>query len=289
MPKIIETTVRSSPPRPSGQISVPKGRLNKELLKYKAEKYIRLNSPVLISVLLSNLERSIGLVESMYTKKALVEQRLSDIRARLELNNSEKYKACELYVEGYTKQRSRVPVNVDNHFYHYDSDRNKFPLFSEGYLNRIIEGMADAEVEIHLIGIMESLEAERQSSKVTLLNAKNTSRVPIDNKTWEQYINPDFRYMIPDIETSIKQKVDKWKSGLNGSKVECAAFVELLLEKKYFIETGKYIVDGAGFALSRYNLDIKNMLQRRALKKRESHKIKLQFKVPNPIKLQIRY
>lgn len=84
---------------------------------------------------------------------------------------------------------------------------------------------------------------------------------PINIEKSNQYIKEELLPRLGEIESQISAKIETWKKGL--AKIECAAFVELLMDKNFFdrqfIVTGKS-KNREAFAMNRYSADIKNSL-----------------------------
>lgn len=85
------------------------------------------------------------------------------------------------------------------------------------------------------------------------------------------------------IEISLRARFSKMeeralsKSGKWESKIRCAAFLELLFDKKYFTTHTERIRTCNAFAMSRYGKDVKNQLAGTAKKDRDTHKNKLKY------------
>lgn len=72
-------------------------------------------------------------------------------------------------------------------------------------------------------------------------------------------IKPELQDRFQKVESLISDKTNHWRTGKG--KTECAAFVELLFEKKYFVNAGKKRVKISNdFAVARYGLSIQAAL-----------------------------
>lgn len=87
------------------------------------------------------------------------------------------------------------------------------------------------------------------------------------------YIVLELHDRLIELEKRMPKTIDQWKKGIR--KIECAAFCELLFEKKYFVSGSTRIKDVNSFSLSRYGVEIKIQLQKSKEKDRKTHKIRL--------------
>ncbi len=124
---------------------------------------------------------------------------------------------------------------------------------------------------------LTEMEMRQFFSKHGVTDVKSTEVVPEIEKlpTFKDLIRQELLELLSKIEDKMPTKVENWRIGKN--KIECAAFCELLFEKKYFKGKTTRIKSSNSFSLSRYGLDIKIQLQKSNEDDRKTHKTKLAY------------
>ncbi len=89
----------------------------------------------------------------------------------------------------------------------------------------------------------------------------------------EDYIKPELINRLIEIESKAHAVIETFKA----NKIKCAAWVELLMDKKYFtVEHKKTIRKSCiGFAKERYNVDISSQMQSNKKNDRAIHKLQM--------------
>lgn len=125
-----------------------------------------------------------------------------------------------------------------------------------------------AELNIEVLNpLIENLESLRNS---LIPYAKPTSQIGAVYDDWKNYVNPLF----VDLLCQVEEKVLNSKPTFD-STIRCAAFCELLYEKKYLINQKiKNRQTMASFATLRYRLNIADALKTSKKPARENHKIR---------------
>lgn len=154
--------------------------------------------------------------------------------------------------------------------------------FNEVILNdllssyKILNGTIGLKIQIPLESrillnkAIEISETDKQSK--ILENEKQPIAV---NLTWKELIDPIIlESRLPYVESKILTKIEDWKQGIN--LIECAAFCEIMFEKKWFNNGLTNRAAPYQFALSKYGANIKNQLLSKSKKNRNTHKSKLQ-------------
>ncbi|MEJ7738534.1 MAG: hypothetical protein WKF97_13975 [Chitinophagaceae bacterium] len=107
-----------------------------------------------------------------------------------------------------------------------------------------------------------------------VLNLKLTNRDQKNVLTGAQFgldlIRDELHTRLIVIEGKILSKIERWKQGFD--KIECAAFCELLFDKKYFVKGSTRIKTVNAFACSKYGNPIKNQLGKTREPARKTHK-----------------
>ena len=93
---------------------------------------------------------------------------------------------------------------------------------------------------------------------------------PVLVESWKELIIIELHDRLSEVEGKIEDKIIRWKQG--EMKIECAAFCQLLFDKKYFVAKSTKRVTVNKFALSKYGADILNQLQTKFEADRENHK-----------------
>jgi len=93
---------------------------------------------------------------------------------------------------------------------------------------------------------------------------------PVLVESWKELIKIELHDRLSEVEGKIEDKISRWKQG--EMKIECAAFCQLLFDKKYFVVKSTNRVTVNKFALSKYGADILNQLQTKFKPDSENHK-----------------
>jgi len=105
--------------------------------------------------------------------------------------------------------------------------------------------------------VLELLGSNESSAQGTVIN-KNS------------YLRPEFENRLTEIESKISNKVEQWKSG--NDKIGCAAFAEVLYNRKYLIQGKDNRQRRIHFAKNRYGINIKIQTASSKDLDREKHK-----------------
>jgi len=87
---------------------------------------------------------------------------------------------------------------------------------------------------------------------------------------WEKYIRPEFYDRLNEIEKKLGSKISEWRDGKG--KIECAAFCQLLFDKKYFVKGSTNIKSVNEYSISKYGNDVDIQLRSGKKTDREKHK-----------------
>lgn len=98
-------------------------------------------------------------------------------------------------------------------------------------------------------------------------------KLGVDKDHWKKLIKPELQNHLADIENMIESKIYIWKD--RKQLIECAAFCQLLYDRKYFVKGSTNRATVNSFALSKYKVDIKDQLDTTRKPSREKHKILL--------------
>jgi len=104
----------------------------------------------------------------------------------------------------------------------------------------------------------------------------NTSFKPSKEESieqWKNLIKDELHDRLNQIEEKIEAKISNWK--LRIDLIECAAFCQLLFDKKYFVPGSTKRKSVNSFALSKYGTDISIQLESAKNKDRETRKVML--------------
>ena len=112
----------------------------------------------------------------------------------------------------------------------------------------------------------------RQFSKYRGMENNNIQSLP-GTEYWKGLIKVELHNLLIGIEEKIKNKIGEWNQGK--SKIECAAFCQLLFDNKYFVQGSTKRVTVNKFSLSRYGTDIEIQLQSKFKIDRNKHKLLL--------------
>jgi hypothetical protein len=93
-------------------------------------------------------------------------------------------------------------------------------------------------------------------------NKKGNVKPPIETVDPMSLIRPFWRNQVIDFETTLKDKILKWKD--HGGLVECAAFCDYLYRENFFLVGSKKlrVKVCSQFALNKYDLDIRTQLKK---------------------------
>ncbi|MCX6314148.1 MAG: hypothetical protein NTX08_05380 [Sphingobacteriales bacterium] len=120
----------------------------------------------------------------------------------------------------------------------------------------------------------KDIKAQQKDTVLRWLN-NNTEHVKHEETIlqWKQYIRFEFYERLSEIEKKIEDKVSEWKEG-NG-KIECAAFCQLLFDKKYFVKGSTKRKSVNEYSISKFGNDVYIQLESGKKNDREKHKILL--------------
>jgi hypothetical protein len=128
----------------------------------------------------------------------------------------------------------------------------------------------------HIEDVIDYYQKVLSLKRKPLLNTNSQTtptKTAIGTGNGFQFIRPELHDMIKEVENKMKEKVEKWKTG--SAKIECAGFVELLFERRYFEPTKSKVKTMVSFALSRYGSDIEIQLKPAKRVERRTHKQRL--------------
>ncbi|MBP6023929.1 hypothetical protein [Ferruginibacter sp.] len=119
----------------------------------------------------------------------------------------------------------------------------------------------------------EATQNKEQISKME--NEANTWQIENNRSTtppllWQGFIKIELQGRLQEIENKINDKISNWK--LRIDLIECAAFCQLLYDKKYFVTGATSIVSVNKFALNKYGTEITIQLKSAKRKDRNTHK-----------------
>ena len=87
---------------------------------------------------------------------------------------------------------------------------------------------------------------------------------------WKKVIKIELHNRVTDIELKIENKISNWKQRI--SLIECAAFCQLLFDKKYFNAGSTRVKTVNSFSVNKYGVSIEIQLQTAKKAAREKHK-----------------
>ena len=93
------------------------------------------------------------------------------------------------------------------------------------------------------------------------------------SESWKDLIIIELYDSLSMVENKIESKISQWKQG--EMKIECAAFCQLLFDKKYFVTGSTKRATVNKFALNKYGMDISTQLVSKFKEDREKHKLLL--------------
>ncbi|MBD0333283.1 MAG: hypothetical protein ICV66_11565 [Chitinophagaceae bacterium] len=132
-----------------------------------------------------------------------------------------------------------------------------------------------------VITMHRSMATSAQSGIISVNNVGNKSQKPSEqsedggNSQIDplDYIKPELHRHLEVIESRLQEKIGKWKQ--REKLIECAAFCEIIFERKWFVEGATRIKSLNNFALGRYGIDITNQLKAGKKEDRNTHKVRL--------------
>ncbi len=92
----------------------------------------------------------------------------------------------------------------------------------------------------------------------------------VDKYHWKKLIKPELQNHLEDIEKKIETNISTWKD--RNLLIECAAFCQLLYDKRYFVKGTTNRVSVNSFAKSKYGVDIEKQLESSKRNDRNTHK-----------------
>lgn len=138
--------------------------------------------------------------------------------------------------------------------------REKFKaLFS---LNEIEEEIKNSIENIELSILLKS----NNQKSIQLTSKQNL----VQTSTVNELIKHDLLDRLSELECKIQDKITDWKQ--RKDLIGCAAFCQLLFDKKYYIKGSTNRKSVNTFALTRYGTDIETQLNSSFNKEREKHK-----------------
>jgi len=117
--------------------------------------------------------------------------------------------------------------------------------------------------------------ANKENNDISKKSESQLDENKLEDIKWMLLIREDFHKRLEKIETKIEAKILKW--GNREALIECAAFCELLFEKKYFVPKSTRIKSVNSFAIIKYGADIKNQLATSKKADREKKKVLLNW------------
>jgi len=146
------------------------------------------------------------------------------------------------------------------------------PYFETSIVNSLRRGVALLLYKKYL----NDLHTELLSKPIIEFKEKNSNGNLTETqlKTLESLIKVELHERLNEVEGKIKNKIENWKQGID--LIGCAAFCQLLYDKKYFIKgcTNRKSVNS--FSLLRYGTDIEIQLHSKFRFDRDRHKTLLE-------------
>ena len=142
------------------------------------------------------------------------------------------------------------------------SDRLKVDYRELFSLNEIEEEIKNS---IENIELSVKLKSNNQNS-IQLTSKQNL----VQSSTVNELIKHDLLNRLSELESKIQDKITDWKQ--RNDLIGCAAFCQLLFDKKYYTKGSTIRKSVNSFALTRYGTDIETQLKSSFNKEREKHK-----------------
>lgn len=160
-------------------------------------------------------------------------------------------------------------------------DNSSYYNFSISTVNSLIQGYIDYFL---LNKYREDLSSVTKNEKIidtypqklyakTELENQNILLQNIEKPVWQSLIKLELHNKLFEIEEKIPAKIANWNQRIK--LIECAAFCQLLFDRKYFVQGSTNQKSVNSFSLSRYGTDITNQLKSAKKVGRKVHKEKL--------------
>jgi len=201
---------------------------------------------------------------SIDDEKELITYELEKIEDRVAVSKSSDYPS-NLYYEGYAGEKARK----DYHFFLFPHVQNaELPRqhFSINVFYRIGEGASAYHYERYLKGLLNN--PSQRSGKYIEKSAENLTPRPMNQQDALELIDPVMINLFLDAEKKALAGAVKFQS-----KTRCAAFCELLYERKYITNTSTRQKTMSDFAKSRFGISISKALYSNKTKFRTNHKM----------------